>query len=323
MKRLLWTGAGFIGSNFIEMFHRDYEITVLDDFGYASQASRVEYLAEGTWSVDCGNADEVNELFEEENSFDIVVHAAAQTHVDNSIKTPGPFIQSNIVGTFNMLEACRKYEVPQVLYFSTDEVLSHYGNPEKGWANRQAEVDLHDHHGMDYETFAQFDPSSVYSASKASGEMLCNAYKKTYGMKIDIIRPCNNYGPNQNQEKLIPKAIDCILKGKPVPVFHSPALRDWLYVQDCCRAVKHVLDLGKGDIFHISAHDERRTADVVQMIIDIMGSGEIEYVEDRKGYDLVYGLDSSKLRETGWEPKVSFEEGLKRTIDHYKEIHNA
>lgn len=323
MKHILITGTGFIMSRFIEMYHKEFHITVIDKFDhYASQVPRVEKLKNvEVFDIDISKYDQVLDVFKTVPPIDMVIHGAAESHVDNSIESPGDFIQTNIVGTYNLLEVSKAFSIGKFIQISTDEVLSHtppYRNHffriEEDWSG--VWEDLSDREASEPELILHgpvSDPSSPYSASKASGEMLINSYIKTYNFPAIVIRMVNNYGPGQHKEKLIPKTIDKASRGERIPVFKSKAWRDWLFVDDCCKGIRLVLDQAPGQVFHISAYQETETLKVVKTILDLMNKSHdlIELVEDRPGYDLSYSLNSEKLRGLGWKPEITLEEGLK------------
>ncbi len=303
--RILVTGAaGFIGNNFVRLLLQKYgsdaEIVVLDKFTYAG---RMENLKDVMDKIELIKGDITKaEDLEKVGGVDVVVNFAAETHVDNSIKNPEPFIRTNIFGVYNLLEFVRKREIDKFVHISTDEV---YGSIREG----------------SFEEEDRLDPSSPYSASKASGDMLCRAYHRTYGLPVVIVRPSNNYGPYQYPEKLIPKFIILAMHDKPLPLYGDGTnVRDWTYVMDNCGAIELVMRKGKaGEIYNVAANDERRNIDVVKLILKYLNKPEslIRFVEDRPGHDYRYSIDSTKIRRLGWEPKVSFEEGLRKTVEWY------
>ena len=311
------------------MYADKYKISVIDNFGYASQANRIKELKNvEVYNCDVSNKKEVYDVFKELYGIDGIIHGAALSHVDNSIESPEPFIYSNIVGTFNILEAAKDFSIPNVLYISTDETIEHTMPIEYREANglfpenRNMDGPTTLYFSRKRESSSRFKPSSVYSASKASGEMLAMSYRSTYGMKnLTTVRLCNQYGPYQHKEKLIPKTITRALAGEKIPVFETSAYRDWCYITDGCRAIDLLLNLKKReDLYHISAYNETQTLDIVKQVLRLMNKDDslIEMVKDRRGYDLVYSIDSEKIRSLGWSPEISLEEGLKRTIDHYE-----
>ncbi|MFB6144224.1 MAG: dTDP-glucose 4,6-dehydratase, partial [Candidatus Nanohaloarchaea archaeon] len=270
---------------------------------YAAEKSRLEKFENLRFvEADISNKRKMEKLFEEEN-FSYVVNFAAESHVDNSIESGKPFVRSNVEGAYTLMDvASQRDELEKFIQISTDEV---YGSVEK---EKAKEGDT-------------LKPSSPYSASKASADMLANSFKVTHNLPVIIARPTNNFGPNQHKEKLIPKFINRARKGKKLPVYGDGTnVRDWLYVKDNCRAIETLLKKGEpGEIYNIGANQFRENIEVTKKILDLLGKDEslIEYVEDRKGHDQRYAVDSSKIRDLGWEPKVEFEKGLKKTIKHY------
>lgn len=327
MKTILVTGGcGFIGSNFIRIALAqlaDCRLVNLDKLTYAGNpANLVDVATDPRYRFvqgDICDADLVQRLFSEE-SFDTVVHFAAESHVDRSITGPAAFIQTNVFGTFTLLEAARKAwqggAGQRFLHVSTDEVYGSLG--EAGFFTEST----------------PFDPRSPYSASKASSDHLVSAYFHTYGLPTLITNCSNNYGPYHFPEKLIPLIIHNALMGKELPVYgDGKQVRDWLYVEDHCRAILRVLGAGKlGETYNIGGNNEKQNLEVVQTICDLLDAkvgrlaeetsrrSLIRFVKDRPGHDRRYAIDAGKIRrELGWEPEVTFEEGIRRTIDWYLE----
>ena len=250
----------------------------------------------------------VDKLFQEEKP-DIVVNFAAESHVDRSIENPGIFLETNIMGTAVLMDACRKYGIQRYHQVSTDEV---YGDlpldrPDLFFTE---ETPLH--------------TSSPYSSSKASADLLVMAYYRTYGLPVTISRCSNNYGPYHFPEKLIPLMIANALADKPLPVYgNGENVRDWLYVEDHCRAIDLIIHAGKvGEVYNVGGHNEKRNIDIVRIICQELGKPEslIVHVEDRKGHDRRYAIDPAKIhRELGWLPETKFEDGIKKTIKWYLE----
>lgn len=313
MKILVTGGAGFIGGNFIHYMlkkYTDYKITCLDALTYAGNIetlnnafnnSRFRFIA-----ADISDRITVYRVFEEEKP-DIVVNFAAESHVDRSIDNPGLFLQTNIIGTGVLLEASRKYDVKRYHQVSTDEV---YGDLPLD------RTDLY---------FTEETPiktSSPYSASKASADLLVQAYYRTFKTPITISRCSNNYGPYHFPEKLIPLMIVNALNDKPLPVYgKGENVRDWLFVIDHCSAIDKIIHDGKiGEVYNIGGHNERSNIEVVKTILKELNKPEslIRFVDDRPGHDLRYAIDPSKIKnELGWEPTTTFEEGIKITIKWY------
>ena len=323
MNILVTGGAGFIGSNFLKLFvtcHPDHDFVNLDKLTYAANPlnlSTLEDQANYTFiQADITDYDYLAQLFEKYRP-DLVVHFAAESHVDRSIHGPTEFIQSNIIGTFNLLEVCRRFwnkekDNKLFLHVSTDEVYGSLG--AEGLFTEQT----------------AYDPSSPYSASKASSDHLVRAYHRTYGLPVVITNCSNNYGPYQFPEKLIPLMILNALAGKPLPVYgKGENVRDWLYVEDHCRALWTVAEKGvPGETYNIGGNSEKRNIDIVNQICETLSAETgrdleqlkslITFVPDRPGHDLRYAIDASKIKkELGWQPQESFSAGLKKTIRWY------
>ena len=315
MTIIVTGGAGFIGSNFVFHMlqaHPDYRIVCLDKLTYAGNLSTLEpVLQQDNFrfvKADICDRQAVDKLFQEEKP-DIVVNFAAESHVDRSIENPGIFLETNIMGTAVLMDACRKYDIQRYHQVSTDEV---YGDlpldrPDLFFTE---ETPLH--------------TSSPYSSSKASADLLVMAYYRTYGLPVTISRCSNNYGPYHFPEKLIPLMIANALADKPLPVYgNGENVRDWLYVEDHCRAIDLIIHNGKvGEVYNVGGHNEKRNIDIVRIICQELGKPEslIVHVEDRKGHDRRYAIDPAKIhRELGWLPETKFEDGIKKTIKWYLE----
>ena len=313
MTILATGGAGFIGSNFIFYLlkkYPDYRIVCLDKLTYAGNLSTLSCVLEERnfrfVRLDICDREGVFRLFEEERP-DIVVNFAAESHVDRSILDPGIFLQTNILGTATLMDACRKFGIRRFHQVSTDEV---YGDlpltrPDLFFTE---ETPLH--------------TSSPYSASKASADLLVLAYHRTYSLPVTISRCSNNYGPYQFPEKLIPLMIINALDEKPLPVYGTGEnVRDWLYVEDHCKAIDLILHKGReGEVYNVGGHNERKNIDIVRLICKALGKSEslITYVADRKGHDLRYAIDPTKIHnELGWLPETKFEDGIQKTIQWY------
>ena len=312
MTILITGGAGFIGSNFIRCFmnaHPDTRVICLDSLTYAGNIATLrEFLGKRNFKFvygDICDRDLVFRLFQKETP-DIVVNFAAESHVDRSIDDPGIFLKTNIIGTSILLDACRKYGVSHFHQISTDEV---YGSsPSDDTASFFTEN-------------APLNPSSPYSCSKASADLLVLSYYHTYSLPISISRSSNNYGPSQFPEKLIPLTILNILRNKPIPLYGNGLnVRDWLSVNDHCEAIDLILQYGKtGEIYNIASHEEIRNIDLVKMICSILGGekGQICYVKDRPGHDFRYGMDTKKIEALGWKRKTELKRGIKETVQWY------
>ena len=302
---LITGGAGFIGSQFVRdaVSNDSYSrIYVMDKLTYAGDLNRihleiqhqnVEFIHD-----DINNANNYKSLFSE---IDFLVHFAAESHVDRSINNGLPFLETNIIGTYNLFEAAREFPAIKSLLVSTDEV---YGS---------LYTDIAD------ENF-NLNPASTYSASKASSELIALALHQTFKQNLCITRGCNTFGPFQDEEKLIPMAISRLIQGKKVPLYGDGSnIREWLYVSDHVSAISKILQLGKsGEIYNIGSNYRLSNLELIKLLLKILNLDEsyIEFVEDRKGHDFRYALNSSKIRnQIVWEPKVDFLDGLKMTVD--------
>jgi len=309
MKILVTGGLGFIGSNFIRYILSNpptYDIINLDKIGTGSNPkSLVDIETRKEYEFIKGDISNPKLVQEIVRQVDAVINFAAETHVDRSISNPSPFIKSNIMGTYALLEAERKLGHPlKHVQVSTDEV---YGTIKDDEAFTEK---------------APLEPSNPYSATKAASDMLCKAYNITYGLDITITRCTNNYGPYQFHEKLIPKTIIRALKNRTIPIYGTGTnVRDWIYVLDHCAAIHCVLKRGSsGEIYNVSSGSEKRVIDIVKKVLEYINKPEekIEYVEDRPGHDKRYCLDSSKIRkQLRWEPKYNFENALEKTVNWY------
>ncbi|MCC0674201.1 dTDP-glucose 4,6-dehydratase [Clostridioides sp. ES-S-0145-01] len=316
MKKILITGgAGFIGSNFVHYMlnkYLDYSIVNLDLLTYAGNLETLKEVRDKPnykfVRGDISDREHVYKLFEEEK-FDIVVNFAAESHVDRSVENPQLFIQTNIIGTQVLLDACRKYGIKRYHQVSTDEV---YGD---------LPIDRRD---LFFTEKSAVNPSSPYSASKTAADLLVNSYYRTYGLPTTISRCSNNYGPYHFPEKLIPLMILNAFEDKQLPVYgNGENIRDWLHVYDHCTAVDLIIHKGKiGEVYNIGGHNERSNIEVVKTILNILGKSEdlISYVNDRPGHDLRYAIDPSKIEnELGWKAKYDFDSGIKETVKWYIE----
>jgi dTDP-glucose 4,6-dehydratase len=310
MRILVTGGLGFIGSNLIRYMlkeHKDFEIINLDKMGIGSNEKNLRDLeGDERYRFIKGDILDFGLVSELIKKVDAVVNLAAETHVDRSIANPRGFLESNTIGTFNILEAARIYNPKmRILHMSTDEVYS-------------------DILSGSYREEDRLKPSSPYSASKAAADMFCLAYHRTYRLDVIIARCTNNFGPYQFPEKLIPKTVIRARLGMKVPIYGTGKnVRDWLYVLDNCEAIDLLLQNGRaGEIYNISAGNELESIEIVKRVLRIMGKDEkiIEFVEDRPGHDIRYSLDSTKIRkELGWKPRHSLDEALKSTVEWYLE----
>ena len=315
MKVLITGGAGFIGANFIfhmRNAHPDYDLVCVDKLTYAGNLETLAPVMEDPrftfMKADIADRKAIYDIFEQEKP-DVVVNFAAESHVDRSIENPSVFLETNVMGTQVLLDASRKYGVKRYHQVSTDEV---YGD---------LPLDRPD---LFFTEQTPLHTSSPYSASKASADLLCNAYQRTYNMPITISRCSNNYGPYQFPEKLIPLMIANALADKPLPVYGEGInVRDWLYVEDHCRAIDLILEKGKvGQVYNIGGHNEMRNIDIVKKILAILGKPEslITYVTDRKGHDMRYAIDPTFIhKELGWLPETKFDDGIQKTVKWYLE----
>lgn len=313
MKIIVTGGAGFIGSNFVFYMmkkHPDYKIICLDKLTYAGNLSTLKDVMDKPnfrfVKLDICDREGVYKLFEEEHP-DVVVNFAAESHVDRSIENPEIFLQTNIIGTSVLMDACRKYGIKRYHQVSTDEV---YGDLPLD------RPDLFFHEDTPLHT------SSPYSSSKASADLLVGAYGRTYGLPVTISRCSNNYGPYQFPEKLIPLMIQRALDDKPLPVYgEGQNVRDWLYVEDHCKAIDLILEKGTvGEVYNIGGHNEMHNIDIVKLICDYLDKpySLIEHVTDRKGHDQRYAIDPTKIHdELDWLPETMFKDGIKKTIQWY------
>lgn len=321
MKLLITGGAGFIGSNFIyymldkygnqtDSNGRPYEFICMDSLTYAGNLETLKsaenYKNYSFFKIDISDREAVFRTFEQVEP-DIVVNFAAESHVDRSIENPGIFLQTNIIGTQVLLDACRQYGVTRYHQVSTDEV---YGD---------LPLDRMD---LFFTEETPIHTSSPYSASKASADLLVQAYHRTYGLPVTISRCSNNYGPYQFPEKLIPLVIANALAEKNIPVYGEGLnVRDWLYVEDHCSAIDLIIHKGTvGEVYNIGGHNEKANIDVVKIILKTLNKSEdlINYVTDRKGHDMRYAIDPTKIHtQLGWLPETKFEDGIKKTIEWY------
>lgn len=313
MNIIVTGGAGFIGSNFVFHMlqgHPEYRIVCLDKLTYAGNLSTLEPVM-GNENFRFVKADicdraAVYQLFKEEHP-DMVVNFAAESHVDRSIENPGIFLETNIMGTAVLMDACRKYGITRYHQVSTDEV---YGD---------LPLDQPD---LFFTEDTPIHTSSPYSSSKASADLLVLAYHRTYGLPVTISRCSNNYGPYHFPEKLIPLMIINALHDKPLPVYGDGLnVRDWLYVEDHCRAIDLIIHQGTvGEVYNVGGHNEMKNIDIVKLICRTLGKPEslIHFVTDRKGHDRRYAIDPTKIhRELGWLPETKFADGIQKTIQWY------
>ena len=314
MKNILITGgAGFIGSNFVNLMEKKYgdkyNYIVYDKMTYAANIENLK-PSEGKYTLVKADICDLEKNIETLKKYEIdaVVHFAAESHVDNSIKRPLTFTETNVMGTHALIEACKNVwgegSPNKFVHVSTDEVYGSLG--KNGYFTETSPI----------------KPNSPYSASKASSDLIVFAYGETYKMNVSVTNCSNNYGPNQHHEKLIPHMISLALKDEKLPVYGEGLnVRDWLYVEDHCEAIDIILHKGKkGERYNIGGHNEKQNIEIVKLILKRLGKPEslIAHVEDRKGHDFRYAIDPTKLKnEFGWEPKTMFKDGIVKTIDWY------
>ncbi|HBU91994.1 dTDP-glucose 4,6-dehydratase [Bacillus sp. FSL W8-0645] len=303
-------GAGFIGLNFVKLLlqETDVRLTVFDKLTYASHPEEMDELLKLSHfrfiQGDITLQHELDQAFDE--VYDAIIHFAAESHVDRSIESAEPFIQTNVLGTYRMLEAVLKGKAKKLIHISTDEV---YGD-----------LELND---PAFTEQTPLSPNNPYSASKASSDLLVKSYIHTHQLPAMITRCSNNYGPHQHEEKLIPTIIRKAINGEKIPIYgDGQQIRDWLYVEDHARAVKQVLENGTaGQVYNIGGGNEKTNLDLTKTILTQLGISHdrIAFVEDRKGHDRRYAIDASKLKlELGWTQETSFEAGIEKTINWYR-----
>ena len=310
MRFLVTGGAGFIGSAFVRMLaqHDGRQVVNLDKLTYAGNLENLSSVPSGpnyrfVHGDICDEALVMSTV--EETRPDVIVHFAAESHVDRSIHSPGAFFETNLRGTLTLLEAARLLNVPRFLHVSTDEVYGSIDSPHEADENYPLRA------------------SSPYSASKAGSDLLALSYFVTYKLPVTVTRASNNYGPYQFPEKLIPLMISNAIEDKSLPIYgDGMQIRDWLYVDDHCRAILAAIEMGRpGEIYNIGGSRALPNVDVVRKILAALGKPEslMQSVKDRPGHDRRYALSSEKLmRETGWKSEMAFEQGLEATIDWYK-----
>ena len=315
MKRVLVTGGcGFIGCNFLRLMvpeRPETEWVNLDALTYAGRSENTEDFAGAeNYRFVHGKIEDgmlVEALFSEGEGFDAVVNLAAESHVDRSIAGPRIFVETNVLGTQNLLEAARRHGVSRFVQVSTDEVYGSLGPDDPPFTEK-----------------SPLEPNSPYSASKASADLLCRSYHETFGMPVLVTRCSNNYGPYQYPEKLIPSFIRHAMDGEPVPLYGDGMnVRDWLHVEDHCRAVALVMDGGEpGGVYNVGGSNEHTNLEITKLILEALDKPEtlISYVTDRLGHDRRYAIDSTHLQDSlGWKPEYDFEGGIRRTIEWYVE----
>jgi dTDP-glucose 4,6-dehydratase len=300
MRLLVTGGAGFIGSHFVKrMLAAGEDVVVLDKFTYAGNPANLPT------EVDCHRGDiAVRDEVDQVGPVDAIVNFAAETHVDRSILGPEDFVRTDVLGTLVLLQTARELSA-RFVHVSTDEV---YGDIEPGWSSREDDP---------------LRPSSPYSASKAGGDLQVLAGVRTYGVNASVTRGSNTYGPNQYPEKILPLFTTNALDGEPLPLYgDGRQVRDWLHVDDHCSGIELVLREGEpGAVYNIAAGEEHENVELVRLILDQLGFDQslVRHVEDRAGHDRRYSLDTTKLRSLGWEPRRAWRDGIRATIDWYRE----
>ncbi len=305
-KILITGGAGFIGSQFVrQSVKKNYKLVVVDKLTYAGDLARLAQVSSKIqfYKTDICDHKKLHAILKKETP-NVIIHFAAETHVDRSIQDAAAFIKTNVYGTQNLIDLAREFKIKKFIHISTDEI---YGESKSGY-------------------FKETDPlkaKNPYSSTKASGELLVQAAVHTFGFPAIIIRPANNYGPWQYPEKLIPVIILKALNNTKVPVYGKGAqIREWLHVTDCASAIDTILQKGKiGEIYNIGSYFEQQNIATVKMILDQLGKSHelIEFIADRLGHDFRYSVDCSKLEKLGWKAKVDFKKGLQETIQWYRE----
>ncbi len=311
MNILVCGGAGFMGSHFIKYIlnkYPDYSVVNFDKLTYAGNLDNLKEVEDNERykfiKGDICDAEAVEKAIKE-NNIDVIVNYAAETHVDRSVMDPTAFLKTNIFGSYNLLEATKKFNLKKMVQVSTDEV---YGSTEDSLFSEES----------------PFEPNSPYAAAKAGGDLLCRSYFVTFGTPVVVTHSCNFYGPNQYPEKLIPLFATNLIEGKKVPVYgDGKNVREWIYVDDHCDAIDVILHKAEpGSVYNIGSGNEIENIEITKLILEYSGASEdmIEYVKDRPGHDRRYAIDCSKLKsELGWEAKIDFKEGLKKTVEWYKD----
>jgi len=308
VRMLITGGAGFIGSEFVrQAVRKGYQVAVVDKLTYAGDLERLSEVRKDItfYKADISNQEFIEHIFEKENP-EVIVHFAAESHVDRSLLDPYPFISSNVLGTQVLLEVSKAKGVELFVNMSTDEVYGDLG--KEGSFTEESPL----------------KPNSPYSNTKASADMLGRAYYRSFGFPVVTIRASNNYGSGQYPEKFVPVIILKALRDEKIPVYGDGTnVREWLYVTDCAEGIMAAIDRGKaGEIYNIGSKEEKQNIEVAKAILKLLGKGEelIEFVKDRPGHDFRYSLDTTKAkRELGWEAKTSFDEGLTKTVEWYIE----
>lgn len=306
MKVLITGGCGFIGSTVVRKFvDAEHDVHVFDTLAYSGFLEHIAGLAVTFTKGDLRRKEDIDSLFKTQGSFDLVVHIAAESSVDKSIKGFEDFITTNVLGSSYLFDACRVHGVPRTINFNTDEIYGHLPTNE-GMFTEQTPL----------------APRNLYSASKAAQYMFANAFKETHKLPVINVCPSNCFGPRQLPEKLLPRAIYLMLNHKPVPVYGTGLnVREWLFVEDLADAILLLSEKGViGETYNIGSDNERTNLDILHLMQQVAQSEmSIEFIEDRKGHDFRYSVDCSKIKALGWEPKTPLQDALKVTVDWYKE----
>ena len=297
-----------MGSNAVKYFLRNYpdvQIVNLDKLTYAGNLENLKDVENNPrYNFIKGDIADEKIVDEAAKDVDVIINYAAETHVDRSILGPKAFITTDVLGTYALLEAAKKYNIKKYIQISTDEV---FGSINDGKFTEES----------------PFEPNSPYAASKAGGDHLCRAYFKTYGVPVIVTHSCNFFGPYQYPEKLIPLFITNLLENKKVPVYgDGQQIREWIFTEDHCRAIDAILQKGEiGEVYNIGAGNEIPNIEITKSLLKELGKDEssIDYVKDRPGHDRRYAIDSTKLRKLGWKPETNFEDGVKQTVSWYKQ----
>ncbi|MEH6944267.1 dTDP-glucose 4,6-dehydratase [Bacillus sp. JJ722] len=306
MNLLVTGGAGFIGLNFVHLLLKNtsYAITVIDSLTYASHPKIIKDLTSDSRlrfiKGDIVNEDDIDKVMDQ--NYDAIIHFAAESHVDNSIKNADQFIKTNIVGTYHLLQYLLKGYAAKMIHISTDEVYGTLTTTQQPFTEE-----------------SPLKPNNPYSATKASSDLLVRSYNETFKLPLITTRCSNNFGPYQNREKFIPTIVYSALHNHKIPIYGDGLqIRDWLFVEDHCKAIAMILEKGiSGEVYNIGGGNERKNIDVVKHILDIMGKPHnlIEFVKDRKGHDRRYAINSTKIQnEIGWKQAYSFEKALEETV---------
>lgn len=306
MRVLVTGGCGFIGSQVVrEFIARGDSVTVFDALTYSGFKGHIEDTGAGLFEGDLRKLQDINACFNLMHGFDLVVHAAAESSVDKSIKGCQDFITSNISGAVNLFEVCLERKVPKIINFGTDEIYGHLGNGDNSFTEK-----------------TPISPRNPYSASKAAQVMFAKAYRETHGLPVINVCPSNCFGPRQLPEKLLPRMIYLLTEGHELPVYGTGMnIREWLFVEDTASAIAAIADKGElGETYNIGSDNERTNLDILALLGDKMGiEPKYRFIEDRKGHDFRYSVNFSKLKKLGWKPSADLGASIEKTIHWYRE----